>query len=207
MAQVRSAFATGAVALAGALVSSCSSRPASTVPSGSFVSVDLVGLTVGPGKADGSRWDGFGAIPDAAARAIGRALDGSGPFVAVMSELSRPVVASLERPDICGVGRLVTAGRTSHEIRFEGDRDSFTPHFSDARWTHIPVDGSVRLRVEAVDEDFQVDDPAGTFELGAEDFRRGAEEGNVFPVRVDQQTNRQVLFASISVFVENSPGR
>lgn len=64
------------------------------------------------------------------------------------------------------------------------------------------MNGSARLRVEVTDIEMSQDDPMGTFELNADDFQATARDGHVLPIRVDEQTNRQVLFASISVMPE-----
>lgn len=152
---------------------------------------------------DGAQWDGPGGVlPSGVLRALGTALGAPAPGLAVLELMNGPMVASLEKPDASGVAEIVTSRGPAFRTELPRVQDSFTPQFSDARWTHVPMDGSARLRVEVIDRDVTTDDPMGTLELNAEDFRAAAQAGHVHPVRVDEQTNRQVLFASISVIQE-----
>ena len=77
-------------------------------------------------------------------------------------------------------------------------QDSFTPQWNSAQWQGVDV-RRARVRVELIDKDVSNDDPIGTVEISTQQLRDAAAAGSIFPVRVDSQTNGQVLFLLISV--------
>ncbi len=81
--------------------------------------------------------------------------------------------------------------------------DTFTPQFQGPpTWRDVPFDGTSRITVDLLDDDMVDDDPVGSFQIGPEDMLEAFRAGNVYQVRVDAQTNEQVLFAAISVMSE-----
>jgi hypothetical protein len=178
-----------------------SSAPAA--PPVTYAQVSLVGLTIAPAKYDGHSWDPGATVDPGAVAALGIAMKLPNAYSQVLALLAGPSLAALAKPDVYGTGSLVDSSGSTAEIRFGWVRDSFTPSYPNVEWQHVPID-STRVRVTAFDHDLRVDDPVGTFELGPVDFHQASDAGHVFPVRVDEQTNGQILFASISVFLETA---
>ena len=170
----------------------------------SFARVTLVGITFAPNKPDGTQWDGPGRVSAEDVQLIAGALGAADPYAAVLAVLSKPTIQALEKPDAGGTAALVSArGGPGPTTVLNAARDSFTPQFvGPPTWNHVPLDGSVRLRVEVIDRDAVFDDPAGVFEVNRDDMLRALQAGRVYQVRVADQTTRQVLFAGISVMAE-----
>jgi hypothetical protein len=89
-------------------------------------------------------------------------------------------------------------------VALAAQQDTFTPQFQGPpSWSHVAFDGSTRLAVELKEKDLLVaDDAVGTFVIGPRDMLEALHAGKVHQVRVDDQTNGQVLFAAISVMAE-----
>ena len=190
-----------AVVVAGS-AASCAPRPVAP-ESPRFVSVTLVGATVAPAKFDGTQWDGTESISSQVMSSLRTALDLSDPASAAARVLTGPAMRGIEKPEPKGTATLIANGVPDQRMRLAAQRDTFTPIWrGPPTWRHVPLSHDVRLRVELFDDDFAFDDPIGTFELGQDDFMAALRSGHVHQVRVDEQTNRQVLFAGISVTAE-----
>ena len=60
----------------------------------------------------------------------------------------------------------------------------------------------MRLRVTVIDEDLWEDDPIGVAEINYDDVVAALEAGEVYQVKVAEQTQNQLLFVGISVMPE-----
>jgi hypothetical protein len=83
-------------------------------------------------------------------------------------------------------------------------KDTFTPIWN-VRWDHVPLTASTRLRVSLTDKDLANDDPIGEVVLNDRDLMAAMAAGTNDQIRVDGQTNGQVLFVGVEVVVENGP--
>lgn len=179
-------------------------RNASGPPSGltqnpHFARVWVVGMLIGPGKADGSQWDGPGGmVKEDLWDLLAQMLIRPSAYGAAASVMAGPAMQALEKPDVGGTATLITASGDGPAIPLAKKQDTFTPQWSGVAWDHVPLDESVRIRVVATDRDLMEDDPMGIFDISAADMLEAVRTGKVYPVPVHAQTNKQILFALIS---------
>jgi tetratricopeptide (TPR) repeat protein len=160
--------------------------------------VTLTGLLVGPAKANSKPWDGFGKVGGKKIAKLAAALSGVEPYTAALGLISGPVFSSIEAPDVAGRAELYRNGRLVHRYKLRKRQDTYTPSWSGIVWKGVNVyESSIRLTL--VDRDFDNDDDIGILEITSDQLQEAAEEGKVFPVKVNDQTNNQVLFALILV--------
>ncbi|NUP12329.1 MAG: hypothetical protein HOW73_40300 [Polyangiaceae bacterium] len=153
-----------------------------------------------PAKTGGGGWDIGGRDASQAMGAIGDALRLPDPFPQIMAILSGPLVNGVERPEIFGNARLVTWQGDGSIISFSAQRDTLTPQFAPQPRFQIDLSGSTRIEVHLLDEDLEFHDPVGHFQIGANEARVALRANRIVPVRVAEQTSRQVLFVNISAF-------
>jgi hypothetical protein len=172
------------------------------------VRVSLVDAQIGPGKVDGSHWDGAGTVPPSVTSGLLAALGAPDPYAAVVNTLSSVSANSLDRPEPVGTAELFTAAGPGGTLRLNADRDTFTPiWFGTPTWERVPLEPATRIRVTLRDRDVMFDDPMGVAEIGYSDLVAALRAGRVYPVRVAEQTYRQILFVGISVLpVAPDPG-
>ncbi|MDI1448999.1 hypothetical protein [Polyangium sp. 6x1] len=164
--------------------------------------VMLHGVTVAPCRFGGDLWDGVGQIDASQIDLFGNLLRGRVPYMEIAKALAAPANEALDKPDVKGRAKIVGALEGS-PVPLKGQADSFTPQFSGPpTFENVAFDGSARLAVELLDDDMVDDDPMGSFQLGPDEMLEAFRAGNVHQVRVDSQTNGQVLFAAISVLAD-----
>jgi hypothetical protein len=164
--------------------------------------VMLHGVTIAPSKFGGELWDGMGTLEPSQIDLFGNLIRGRVPYVEIAKALAAPANEALDKPDVKGRARLIGAldGAT---VLLTGQPDTFTPQFQGPpTFRDVPFDGSSRLGVELFDDDMVDDDPVGSFQLGPDEMLEAFRAGNVYQVRVDTQTNGQVIFAAISVLAD-----
>lgn len=172
-------------------------------PPPTFASVSLVGVTIGPGKSDGSQWDGFFSMPAGLALEVARNMEAPNDYMVTLDLLNR-ASQGLAKPDIYGETQLLVGGTVASSLVLPlGAEDSFSPTWTHIGWQHVPLDEDVRLRVSLMDEDMTSDDPVGVFELSTADLRAAMNAGTVLQVDVAAQTQQQVLFCAIAVAKES----
>jgi hypothetical protein len=169
-----------------------------------FGRVAITDITVGLAKADGRPWDGpGGSVTDGDYQALAAALGAIDPVAAVAPILARPSVAALDKPEVKLTATLfLGTGRQDSQVA-RGQRDSMRPMLSpEPTWQHLPLDSSVRIQVDVIDEDFAFDDPVGTFIINGQDLQIAARKGKVYQLVVADQTGRSVLFVGLNVIPE-----
>lgn len=167
-----------------------------------LVRVSLLGVVAGPRKADKTQWDGFGQVSDSDFRAIGKALGLASPHAAAAAVVAVLANGAWAKPEVEGTAELVTGTGASTPFALTVQQDSFTPQWAGVTWSHVPLDGTARIRVALRDRDLKNHDPMGMFEIGAAELQAALTDGHVYPARVHVQTTDQVLFAKISVIRE-----
>ena len=70
---------------------------------------------------------------------------------------------------------------------------------------NVPVDSDVRIAVTLWDLDLVNDDPIGSVEINSSDLKDALAAQQKFEVRVDDQTDGQLLFIGISVVQQQGP--
>ena len=167
-----------------------------------MVRVSLVGVVAGPGKADKTQWDGFGHVDPSTFAEIGKAFGLASPHAAAAAALAVLANGAWEKPEVGGTATLVTAAGSGTAHALAVQQDTYTPQWSTVAWSHVPLDGSVRIRLVLQDRDLANHDPMGIAEIGPTDLWAALNDGHVYPVRVHEQTSKQILFARISVMRE-----
>lgn len=172
--------------------------PVPTLPA--TIRLMLHGVTIAMGKIDGTTWDGPGRIAPGQAERLALALGSSNPHAIVLGILGDPVNQALAKPEVIGKAFCHSSAGSSPIVSLRAQRDTFTPQFDGPpTWMSVPLNEQARLHVDLTDDDIAFPDPIGSFQINARDMLLALREQKVVHVRVDSQTNRQVLFAAISV--------
>jgi hypothetical protein len=180
-----------------------------TLPSGEqveLVTVRLEDVMIAPAKSDGRQWDVATPIDEPNARAqvvaaMDHAPDPKRAYEAALAAIAR-LGDAWGRPDIAGKVSLDQADGTEEKRTFEGPIDTFTPRLG-VTWTHVPLSHWTTMHMYLVEKDPGGTEDVGAVVLSAHDLARAFEQhGRVHHVRVDDQTNGQVLYVGIVVLRE-----
>jgi hypothetical protein len=162
--------------------------------------VSILDAKIGPSKVDGTDWDGPGKVPPTVTGGLLAALGAPDPYQAVTNLLFSVSSNSLDRPEPFGVAELFTRSGPVQVLSLNADRDTLTPIWNGSpTWSSVPLDPATRIRITLKDKDLVYDDPMGIAEFGYDDLVAALRAGRIYPVRVAEQTNRQILFIGISV--------
>jgi len=193
------------LALAAALAAGCGPSPR-RLPD--RVNIALIDATVGPGTAQGKAWDGPGqvsievmqAVSQLLARAPARGKAAEAARTgAVVAEITAAIASSIAPPDPRGQVELLVGG-SSRRLPLPERHDTFRPTWSGVSFDQVPLVEGLRLRVQLFDaDDIGSDDPIGTAELTYEDIVEALAHEQVVQIRVDRQTQGQLLFLGLSI--------
>jgi hypothetical protein len=173
-----------------------------------FVTIEIVGATVAPFKADQTPWDGIGTINEEVIEGLGKALASTNPYTSVIAYLAGPIVNgaldAFDKPDPYGNAKVFVSGSWSAPItlasRDGAIDDTFTPQWSDPpSWNHIPLDSNLRVQVSLTDADLSNDDGIGVAEIPHDEIVAALTGQTIRQVNVATQTQNQLLFVGISV--------
>ena len=205
----------GVAAILSVAATSCASSAASrsaaaALASGAgeeIVTFRLVDAMISPTRIDGRPWDMATPLADPAARervvtAMDHASDAKVAYESASAVLGR-LDHSGGRPDVSGAASLDFGNGRPETREIEGGKDTLTPRFV-AEWDHVPLTNWTSVRMYFVDKDGGREDDIGAVELSALDLAAALKDtGTVHHVRVDDQTNGQILFVGISVKSES----
>jgi hypothetical protein len=187
---------------------SVSTSPPDAGYSGRWVTATIRDAIIAPGKADHTSWDETVTIPDSVLRAVGDALAGGDPVGGVLAVLAGPelngAIGVLAKPDAYGWAQATAFGMPNDELWLakpeDAIQDNYTPIWPYG-WSYrnVPIDSDVRISVTVMDRDLVNDDPVGTAEINSNDLKDALTAQKKFYVRVDDQTDGQLLFIGISV--------
>jgi hypothetical protein len=171
---------------------------------GRLVSVQIKDAIIAPGMADGSDWDGIGMVDPSVVQEVAAALLESDPAAAVIAALANPVLDTVDKPDPYGDAQITVYGVTyapnALVTRDNAIPNTFTPIWpSTWEYKNVPIDTDVRISVTLADEDLVYDDPIGDAEINSTDLKAALAAQDKYEVRVDSQTDGQLLFIGISV--------
>jgi hypothetical protein len=175
--------------------------------SGRWVTVQIVDAIIAPGKADGTTWDGFGTIPSDVLTDVDQALAAINPVEGILAVLAGPALngalISVDKPDPYGVAQATTFGVVGDTYwivdRTHALPDTYTPIWPTFGYTNVPIDSDVRIAVEIWDQDISDDDPIGVAQINSADLKAALAAQAKYEVRVDDQTDGQLLFIGVSV--------
>jgi hypothetical protein len=199
-----SAVDAGAPLLDAGVADEDASPPSDGAYTGRLVTIQIKDAIIAPGKADGSNWDGFGKVDSSVVQAVAAALLESDPAAKVVAALASPVLSNIDKPDPYGTAQLTAYGMTvapaARVTRDGAIPDTFTPIWpSTFEYKNVPIDTDVRISVDLWDKDLLDDDPIGDAEINSTDLRAALAAQNKYEVRVDGQTDGQLLFVGIEV--------
>jgi len=177
----------------------CASTP--TEP----VRVQFNGAIVGPGKANGTPWDGPGTITAANWSALLEALLGDAPVDDTLALLNG-VLGGFDKPD--PTVKVEFAPQGSYDPALSGDlvtdadnqENTYTPQWpGNPGYNQVTWHAAMKFKVTLTDEDLALDDPMGAAEIHAGHIAAAWKAGGVYSVPVFDQTDNQVLFLEIEV--------
>ncbi|WP_437309259.1 hypothetical protein [Sorangium sp. So ce388] len=195
----------GAASLCGlALVCAACKPAAEPLPARVRISID--GAVISPAKADGSQWDGMGAVAPGALTAIGGLLRTEHPAAAAASVAgfaAEAAGAGTEPPEPFGSAELFVGARSlgRRALDRSGQRDTCTPGWNGPpTWRGVPLTPDVHVSGELIDRDLINDDFIGRFAINHGHLVAALRARTVYPVAVDNQAAGQVLFVWIEVW-------
>jgi hypothetical protein len=180
-----------------------------TLPNGEevvLVTFRIEDAMISPAKADGTPWDVATPIDEPNARgllvnAMDHASNAKGAYDAATAAIAR-FGDAWGRPDVSGRASVDNGDKKGEMRALDGGRDSFTPRFG-AEWSHVPLTHWTTVHMYLVDGDPGGNEDIGAVVLSPLDLAEALKHrGRVHHVRVDDQTNGQVLFVGISVTPE-----
>lgn len=172
--------------------------------------VQITGAMVAPSMTNGDQWDGSGTIDPAEKQkfldALGK-VPTYGAYLELAAIVADAVNAGTAAPDPYGYAELAQSGTYQSDLRFSffadvnsNLEDTYVPNFPLPNgWTDLKIDEGTRVRVTLLDEDLVNDDPIGVAEISSSELLAAASEGKVHHVRVDDQTQRQLVYIDVSV--------
>jgi len=165
-----------------------------------FVRVSIVNALIGPGKVDGTMWDGPGQrVDQETISSLSSALVGTSPYAAAAAVMAGLAQTALDKPDPKGYATL-EASQGSQTVDMPRDfRDTFTPLWRSAVFDRVDLSGQPRVRVVLLDADALEDDAIATVEITSQDLQAALRAGTVYQVPVSEQSMKQLLFVGISV--------
>lgn len=172
-----------------------------------FVNIELISILAGPGKVDGTQWDSSDNVPPEVWEGLASALGLPG-VGALFDFMESAAAKSLNKPDPVGVAELDWTGNgfdPLFEITLSAPDDTFLPIWEKVPgkgmpgWHNVPYAPGVKVRLTLRDEDLVTDDDMGICTLDGEDIAAAWQNGGTFWVRVETQTQKQVLAVALQV--------
>lgn len=181
-----------------------------------YLTIRFVGALIGPGKNNGSNWDGPGTVDPAAVEVVAALITGgsslgAGGFVGQSGSAALNFAAQgTSAPDVIGYTAVV--GSTKPDLaRVAGTplalgtvnayvADSYTPTFPyQVEYRNWPVFPDTRLEIQLWDMDMSESDPIGVIQINAEHLAAALAKKAIYEVPVADQTSGQVLAIKLSV--------
>ena len=181
--------------------------PATTpTPQPTRVWVQIVNATIGPAKVDGSSWGGKKVDPSIVAK-VGTLLMGSNPYIGILSLLSAPGLASLDKPSSFGLVDVAIDGEYLPRLRGclfnpcnKFSIHTFTPIFELPSYQNVPLGDGTRFKVTLnCNHILTRPEPIGVAIINSKDLRKALEDQKIYQVPVADQTSNQLLFIGIDV--------
>lgn len=170
------------------------------------VNIYVDSVVIGPGKMDGNQWDStgfsFAPVPSSVITGLSTALGvpGAGSILEFMAQNAD--VKSLEKPDPYGAAYLGLNGKYDDELGlgFAAEQDTFFVTLGVGfGWEDVDLEDEPRVKIMLLDEDLMNDDSIGSPVVTSDDILEALDDGEVFYVRVENQTQNQVLLIGIEV--------
>jgi hypothetical protein len=199
---------TSTTSCAGGASSGGARGPLTNARGDELVTFRLVDVMISPTRLDGKPWDSVAHIDDPGARdrivtAMNHASNAKGAYDAASTAMSHLGNEWGGLPDVGGTASVDVGDGKMQTYSFDGEKDSLTPHF-DTRWEHVPLSHWTTVRMYFVDRETTGKSDIGAVVLSPLDLAAALEKnGRAHHVRVDDQTNGQILFVGIAVKAEH----
>lgn len=174
------------------------------------VTIEMLGALIGPGKSDGTEWDGPGKIPDDVVTGLATAL-GSPEIAPILNFAQGAAYQALSKPDPYGIAQLNWDGsgfdpaQTISLATVDNNRqDTFTPDWPmDASgalpgWATVPFTPDLQIRVDLDDEDLTAPDHIGTVTIDFPDLKKAWESKKSYWILTGDPT-KQLLAVQVQV--------
>jgi len=171
------------------------------------VSVEVLGAYIGPGKIDNTTWDGTGTVPPEVLALVADALGYPG-VDKIADVVQQAAYQALSKPDPFGTANLDRDGSgfdAADDVKLattaNNTEDTFKPTWPMPYpgWKDLPFDGGLQVRVTLYDEDLSLNDDIGTATINYPELLAAWESGKSYWVRVEDQTQGQLLAVEIQV--------
>lgn len=171
----------------------------------SYVNIDILSTLLGPSKSDGTSWDSSGTVPSSITDGLAVALGvpGTGPILNFMASSG---VQALSKPDPIGSAQLDVGTGFDPTLNLElanttnNTEDTFEPTWPGSPgWISVKLSSGLKVRLTVQDEDLVYNDDVGVATVTYADIVAAWIDGRTYWVRVDSQTNNQLLAVAIQV--------
>jgi hypothetical protein len=197
----------GVTAGAGASVTDTSGASGSTPTLPSIVAIDMLGALIGPCKSDHTEWDSTGPVPSAIIDGLATAA-GQPEVGPLLDFMQQSAINALSKPDPYGIAEMDPDGSgfdpkltITLATTADNTQDTFQPDWPPPTpgWRSVPFGPGLEVRVTLQDEDLVNPDDIGKATIKYEDLLAAWKAKDSHWVRVDGQTNKQLLAVQVQV--------
>jgi hypothetical protein len=170
------------------------------------ITIRILDAVIGPGKADGTQWDGMGTVPQDVIDMVAGFIS-TGSLEGIVSYLTGVAVSTLSKPDPLGTAIIDNgngfdiAGLVVLANEGNNTEDTFTPIWPNGgkKWGPVPFVPSVKFQFIIYDEDLVNNDDIGVALVDFDDLMAAWADGNKYWVNVADQTSRQLIAIGLTV--------
>jgi len=160
------------------------------------VRVEILSAVIGPGKSDGTQWDGNGAVD---AGLVAWLADAAGlPATKIIEKVAEALFQAMSKPDPIGFAEIDRGHGWAERQDFLKTQDSFQPNFEPSPVFSNVVLASTSIKVTLLDSDLAYDDDIGVVVLPAFLLEQVWLVGDAW-VNTAGQTNGQLLLLRVVV--------
>jgi hypothetical protein len=167
----------------------------------------MLGALIGPSKSNGAEWDGPGSIPTAVVDGLAT-VAGQPEVGPLLDFMQQSAIKSLSAPDPYGIAELDPDGSgfdPTLTITLATPDNNMKDAFQTSwplpvpGWRSVPFGPGLKVRVTLKDDDLVNPDDIGTATINYEALVKAWTAQDSHWVRVDDQTNRQLLSVQVQV--------
>lgn len=172
-----------------------------------LVSVQIVNVTIGPSKVDGSHWSGSGKVNPTVTTKLAQLLLGSNPYTAVIGLLGSSALTGSGKPAPYGMVEVAVNGQYDPKLAarlFDPRKPlerSYTPIFNLPAYQSVPFNDGTRFKITLYSKNLinPAPTPIGVAVINYNDLLKAYNEEKIYQVSVGDQTENQLLFIGIEV--------
>jgi hypothetical protein len=178
-----------------------------TVPG--YVNIEIISALLGPSKSDGTPWDGTGTVPASVTDGLAIALRVPG-MGDILNFMASSTIQSLSKPDPLGTAQLDVGSGFGNAITLANANnltiDTFEPTWpGQPGWLSVKFSMALKVRLTLQDEDLLYNDDVGVATITGSDLYQAWLDGRTYWVRVEGQTQNQLLAVAVQVTTAGVP--